>query len=236
MIPPPSSAGPKALVLGVGDALFMVETVDSTKLASILDRACAAAGRAMPLRVLIQARRPYPRAPARLGPGVVASRVASRCRDAVARGVSSALPLTIARGARRGIFSCCCSARLCIFRSKVNTSGEAAKSGVPPTGDALLELARHIHGGATCPHLALAGLMTIGALGAAEGAPSAAECFAALAAARDHVAADLGLGGGGGGLELSMGMSGDFEEAVAQGSTSVRVGSTIFGARNYANK
>ncbi len=37
-------------------------------------------------------------------------------------------------------------------------------------------------------------------------------------------------------LELSMGMSGDFEEAVATGSTSVRVGSGVFGARSYPQK
>ena len=35
-------------------------------------------------------------------------------------------------------------------------------------------------------------------------------------------------------LELSMGMSGDFENAIAMGSTNVRVGSTIFGARDYS--
>lgn len=34
-------------------------------------------------------------------------------------------------------------------------------------------------------------------------------------------------------LELSMGMSGDYAQAIALGSTNVRVGSTIFGARNY---
>ena len=34
-------------------------------------------------------------------------------------------------------------------------------------------------------------------------------------------------------LELSMGMSGDFEAAIAAGSDSVRVGSSIFGAREY---
>jgi len=34
-------------------------------------------------------------------------------------------------------------------------------------------------------------------------------------------------------LELSMGMSGDFEQATEMGSTNVRVGSTIFGAREY---
>ncbi len=37
-------------------------------------------------------------------------------------------------------------------------------------------------------------------------------------------------------LELSMGMSSDFEEATRMGSTSVRVGSSIFGARNYPSK
>merc|ERR1711875_166260 len=35
-------------------------------------------------------------------------------------------------------------------------------------------------------------------------------------------------------MELSMGMSNDFEEAIKMGSTNVRVGSSIFGARNYA--
>ena len=34
-------------------------------------------------------------------------------------------------------------------------------------------------------------------------------------------------------LELSMGMSNDFLEAIAMGSTNIRVGSSIFGARNY---
>ena len=34
-------------------------------------------------------------------------------------------------------------------------------------------------------------------------------------------------------MELSMGMSNDFEEAIRMGSTNVRVGSSIFGARNY---
>lgn len=34
-------------------------------------------------------------------------------------------------------------------------------------------------------------------------------------------------------LELSMGMSGDFEEAILNGSNYVRIGSLIFGARDY---
>ena len=39
-----------------------------------------------------------------------------------------------------------------------------------------------------------------------------------------------------GNIELSMGMSNDFEEAIKMGSTNIRVGSSIFGARNYPNK
>jgi uncharacterized pyridoxal phosphate-containing UPF0001 family protein len=50
--------------------------------------------------------------------------------------------------------------------------------------------------------------------------------FAMLA----RMAADHGLTG------LSMGMSGDFEAAIAHGATHVRVGSAIFGARTYAGK
>jgi uncharacterized pyridoxal phosphate-containing UPF0001 family protein len=41
------------------------------------------------------------------------------------------------------------------------------------------------------------------------------------------MAADAGLTG------LSMGMSGDFEDAIAHGATHIRVGSAIFGARTY---
>jgi pyridoxal phosphate enzyme (YggS family) len=76
-----------------------------------------------------------------------------------------------------------------------------------------------------CPHLRLAGLMTIGA-------PGDASCFQALADCREAVAARLGIDSAA--LELSMGMSGDFETAVAKGSTSVRVGSSIFGERDYS--
>jgi len=37
-------------------------------------------------------------------------------------------------------------------------------------------------------------------------------------------------------VELSMGMSGDYESAISMGSDNVRVGSTIFGARDYGEK
>ena len=66
--------------------------------------------------------------------------------------------------------------------------------------------------------------MTIGVYG--EGAE---ECFDVLVKCREQVAKDISVDPLE--LELSMGMSGDFESAIAMGSTNVRCGSTIFGAR-----
>lgn len=57
------------------------------------------------------------------------------------------------------------------------------------------------------------------------------ENFTCLSDCRKSVAAALGVPEST--LELSMGMSADFENAIAMGSTNVRVGSTIFGARQY---
>ena len=65
------------------------------------------------------------------------------------------------------------------------------------------------------------------------GAPGDVSCFDTLVACRDEVQQALDLESP---LELSMGMSGDYVQAIEKGATNVRVGSTIFGARNYANK
>ena len=96
---------------------------------------------------------------------------------------------------------------------QVNTGEEPQKAGVLP-GD----LAGFL---SDCRGLGLspAGLMCI----PPEGEDSTPH-FAMLA----RMAAEHGLAG------LSMGMSGDFETAIAQGATHVRVGSAIFGARAYA--
>eukprot|EP00771_Trimastix_marina_P003331 gnl/Trimastix_PCT/4572.p1 GENE.gnl/Trimastix_PCT/4572~~gnl/Trimastix_PCT/4572.p1 ORF type:complete len:246 (-),score=15.33 gnl/Trimastix_PCT/4572:39-776(-) len=110
---------------------------------------------------------------------------------------------------------------------QVNTSGETAKSGTDPSN--VCELARYIVD--TCPRLALSGLMTIGA-------PGDMGCFDVLAQCKRQVveavpqAAELDRAGV---FELSMGMSADYAEAIRRGSTNVRVGSTIFGARAYAS-
>jgi pyridoxal phosphate enzyme (YggS family) len=110
---------------------------------------------------------------------------------------------------------------------QVNTSGEEAKSGVEPA-DALA-LCRHVLD--ACPHLELFGLMTIGAIARSQAtAPGCEnEDFIALRDVRDSVAAELGWAPDR--LQLSMGMSADFEGAIALGSDEVRVGSEIFGER-----
>ena len=158
-------------LVGAVPNLYVVETVDSAKLARKLNAACANVGRTTPLRVLIQ----------------------------------------------------------------VNTSGEDAKSGLPPllssddaSGDApLAEVVRFVL--TECPHLRFAGLMTIGRY---DGTP--VDCFEALVSSRDAVAPmveEAGVLDAGEEMELSMGMSGDYPLAVQLGSTSIRVGSAIFGSR-----
>lgn len=80
-----------------------------------------------------------------------------------------------------------------------------------------------------CAHLRVEGFMTIAPLGtnAAETADHAARTFANLRALRDDLAARFAVAL----PALSMGMSGDLEAAVAAGSTCVRVGTALFGAR-----
>jgi len=108
---------------------------------------------------------------------------------------------------------------------QVNTSGEENKSGVDPPDT--ISLCRHIQ--AECPHLRLTGLMTIGAIARSQATTpeNENEDFTALVEVRDKVAKELGMEK----LELSMGMSADFEGAIKAGSDEVRVGSEIFGTR-----
>ncbi|KAF2967162.1 hypothetical protein GQX73_g6426 [Xylaria multiplex] len=111
---------------------------------------------------------------------------------------------------------------------QVNTSGEAAKSGCAP-GPETVELCRAVE---AAPNLHLLGLMTIGAIArsVATTPENENEDFVALREQRDLVAKELGFEQERK-LELSMGMSEDFEGAIALGSDEVRVGSTIFGTR-----
>jgi len=106
---------------------------------------------------------------------------------------------------------------------QVNVSGEASKAGVTPA-----EAAEAAHAIAALPQLRLRGLMSI---------PEPAETIEAQRAPHrqlrelfERLRAD--------GLELdtlSIGMSGDLEAAVLEGATIVRVGTAIFGARDYSH-
>ena len=100
---------------------------------------------------------------------------------------------------------------------QVNTSGEAAKHGWTP--DALPEEAERI---AACRVIRIVGLMTIAGYGTTN--DEARPMFEALRLLRDRMIPLTGLPL----PELSMGMSGDFEAAIEQGSTWVRVGSALF--------
>ncbi|RDB29254.1 hypothetical protein Hypma_014913 [Hypsizygus marmoreus] len=126
---------------------------------------------------------------------------------------------------------------------QVNTSGEDAKSGLPPltsSTDGTSEVLRLVKGLITeCPKLHLQGLMTIGSL---EQSLHAAELdensdFERLKATRDllqeYLVRELGDAKWGEDrrLLLSMGMSSDFEAALKAGSDIVRVGTGIFGQR-----
>lgn len=110
-------------------------------------------------------------------------------------------------------------ARLPIYL-EVNVDQDPAKAGFDPStlAGALAELAPR-------DHLELRGLMTVGRL--VESAEQARPTFAALRRLSERLR-ESGLRVGGG---LSMGMSADFEVAIEEGSTVVRVGSAIFGAR-----
>lgn len=105
---------------------------------------------------------------------------------------------------------------------QVNTSDEPQKNGVQ-VGEALTNLAQHIIN--NCPKLKFTGLMTIGEIGESH------RDFETLKNARDNLAAELKVDSAS--LKLSMGMSADYELALQMGSDYVRVGSSIFGARQY---
>ena len=104
---------------------------------------------------------------------------------------------------------------------QVNVSGEASKSGVAPAE--LDRLAHAVHG---LPRLALRGLMAIPE--AAAGFERQREPFRKLRLQFDALRAQ--------GIPLdtlSMGMSADKEAAIAEGATTVRIGSAIFGKRHH---
>ena len=105
---------------------------------------------------------------------------------------------------------------------EVNTTGEEAKSGITPA-----ELPRLADALAGCPHLRGMGLMTIARFGADE--KELRSTFASLRRLLD--ALKESHPGEGDWKHLSMGMSDDYECAIEEGATMVRLGRAIFGAR-----
>ena len=113
--------------------------------------------------------------------------------------------------------------RLRVF-VQINTSGEASKNGCSDASAPVL--VKHIV--QNCPELEFTGLMTIGRIGHdySKGRNPDFEC---MLRTRETVCEELGVDPSS--VELSMGMSADYQEAVLSGSTNIRVGSIIFGAR-----
>ncbi|BCL71309.1 hypothetical protein VINI7043_12901 [Vibrio nigripulchritudo ATCC 27043] len=107
---------------------------------------------------------------------------------------------------------------------QVNTSGEASKSGI--NEEELFELAALIN---DLPNLTLKGLMSIPAnVSDYDSQLAAFNQLSELKTKLANLYPDVDV--------LSMGMSGDMEAAVEAGSTMVRIGTAIFGARDYSNK
>jgi PLP dependent protein len=107
---------------------------------------------------------------------------------------------------------------------QINTSGEEEKSGIAVSDvDQIETLAVFIV--EKCPRLRLEGLMTIGSL-AVSTARDPNTDFTKLVDLRNKLRCTIGRE-----LDLSMGMSNDYVEAIRQGTTNVRVGSAIFGSR-----
>jgi len=103
---------------------------------------------------------------------------------------------------------------------EVNVSGESSKFGFSPE-----VLREEINALLALPRIQLVGLMTMAPY--AEDQALARPFFAALRRLRDDLEQQTGTPL----PELSMGMSGDFEAAIAEGSTMVRVGTALFGSR-----
>uniref|UniRef100_T1DLS6 Pyridoxal phosphate homeostasis protein n=1 Tax=Crotalus horridus TaxID=35024 RepID=T1DLS6_CROHD len=112
---------------------------------------------------------------------------------------------------------------------QVNTSGETSKHGLPP-GE-LITTVEHIL--QKCPNLEFVGLMTIGSFGH-DLSKGPNPDFQLLISLRQELCEKLNIPIEK--VELSMGMSTDFQHAIEVGSTNVRIGSTIFGERSYPNK
>lgn len=107
---------------------------------------------------------------------------------------------------------------------QVNTSHESQKAGMDPA-----DVPNFVRSFEQYPHLRLKGFMTMAMRRDGTNDSAVRQCFADLRQLRDSLLDDIPdcveLS------ELSMGMSGDYELAIAEGATTVRVGRAIFGER-----
>jgi PLP dependent protein len=108
---------------------------------------------------------------------------------------------------------------------EVNTSGESSKFGFRPE-----QVTGQIEDLLALPRLEILGLMTLAPI--TPKPEMARPYFARLREIRDRIENSAGISL----PELSMGMSGDYEQAILEGSTMVRVGSALFGDRGKAQK
>ena len=104
---------------------------------------------------------------------------------------------------------------------EVNVSGEKSKTGMPP--NEVDEAVRLLQ--SECPRVTLEGFMTMAPF--SENKEDARPYFKALRELRDATEQKFGIGL----PRLSMGMSGDYEVAVEEGATWVRLGTVLFGER-----
>ncbi len=108
---------------------------------------------------------------------------------------------------------------------QVNTSGEESKSGCEPH-----EIYALTEAALSLPNIRVRGLMTIAAF--SDDVEFVRPMFRLLRSLRDELRAKFPEAASQGAFdELSMGMSGDYEAAIQEGATMVRVGTAIFGAR-----
>ena len=153
-----------------------------------------------------------------------AARVAKEVQSVDSLRVATALSNAVVRlqneDAAAGAGAAAASATPLKVLLQVNTSGEEAKYGLAPNEvGAVLEQVSDL------PGLAVAGFMTMAPLTDDEGVIR--QTFSRLRELRDTLVRASGLEL----PELSMGMSHDFEIAIEEGATTVRIGSSIFGPR-----
>jgi uncharacterized pyridoxal phosphate-containing UPF0001 family protein len=220
----------KVLVSSVPN-LWAVESVDSIKLAGLLNKAAEAAGRSEPLRVFVQVNTSAEAQKGGVAPGeetvALARYVVQSCPSLRLVGL-----MTIGRlgDVARVYFERLQAQRDGVLAALAAADIEPGRFG-PLSGDApaagaasgATEASTHT-GAARTGSGRVAGSLEASGAGAGAGLPSSP-----ASAAGGHASLPQGAA-----LELSMGMSGDFELAIDCGSTNVRVGSSIFGAREYA--